>query len=268
MTIAAAHPADLRIGPLSKSFALPTGTVHALRDIRLDIPGGQFVSIVGSSGCGKSTLLRILAGLESRFDGTVLLGGRPIGPPSLDRGVVFQEHRLLPWLTVEQNVAFGLGKLPRAERARRVADHLDLVGLSAFARAYPHQLSGGMAQRVAIARALANQPQLLLLDEPFGALDAMTKMQMQQEILRIWEVEKTTMILVTHDIDEAIFLGDRVVVMSSRPGTIRTILPVDLPRPRDRSSPEFIALRRRIFREFATETGTETGTGRPAADAA
>ncbi len=254
---AADRAASLRIGPLSKTFTLKTGplrteTVQALADIRLDVPGGSFVSIVGSSGCGKSTLLRIIAGLETSYDGSVTLDGRPIGGPGLDRGVIFQEHRLLPWLTVEQNIAFGLKNLPRAEVARRVREHLELVGLESFAKAHPHQLSGGMAQRVAIARALVNQPRVLLLDEPFGALDALTRIQMQQEILRIWEAQRTTMILVTHDIDEAVFLGDEVVVMSSRPGTIRKRLPVGLPRPRDRSSPDFIALRKEIHREFFT----------------
>ena len=159
----------------------------------------------------------------------------------------------MPWLTVAGNLAFGLKDLPRAEIKRRIAAQLDLVGLAGFADAYPHQLSGGMAQRVAIARALVNQPEVLLLDEPFGALDALTRIQMQQEILRIWEVERTTMILVTHDIDEAIFLGDEVVVMSARPGTVRKRLTVPLGRPRDRSSPDFIALRREIYREFFTE---------------
>lgn len=249
-----AVPLDLRIGPLSKSFTLKDRVVQALRDISLDIPAGSIVSIVGASGCGKSTLLRIIAGLERDFEGSVTLGGNPITGPGLDRGVVFQEHRLLPWLTVEQNILFGLGRLGAGEKALRLARQLELVGLSAFAKAYPGQLSGGMAQRVAIARALANQPAILLLDEPFGALDALTKIHMQQEILRIWEAERTTMVLVTHDIDEAIFLGDQVVVMSSRPGTVKTILPIDLPRPRDRSSPDFITIRRRIFGAFFAET--------------
>jgi len=167
--------------------------------------------------------------------------------------VVFQEHRLLPWLNVESNVAFALDGLPAADTRALVASHLELVGLSGFAKAYPGQLSGGMAQRVAIARALVNQPGILLLDEPFGALDAMTKIVMQQEILRIWQAERTTMILVTHDIDEAIYLGDRVVVMSARPGTIKTVVPVALSRPRDRSGLAFIDIRKRIFREFFAE---------------
>jgi sulfonate transport system ATP-binding protein len=168
--------------------------------------------------------------------------------------MVFQEHRLIPWLTVEKNVVFGLNGLGNGTRDTIVREHLELVGLAGFAKALPHQLSGGMSQRVAIARALVNNPQLLLLDEPFGALDALTKIQLQQEILRIWEVERTTMVLVTHDIDEAIFLGDRVVVMSSRPGTIKKIVPVHLPRPRDRSSYDFVQIRKEIFAEFFAET--------------
>lgn len=245
--------ANLEISGLTKTFSQAGGPVLALTGIDLDVPAGGFVSIVGASGCGKSTLLRIVAGLEAGFDGLVKLGGKPVGGPGLDRGMVFQEHRLLPWLTVEQNVAFALDGLSPAELAERVASHLELVGLGGFAKAYPHQLSGGMSQRVAIARALANRPKVLLLDEPFGALDAMTKIVMQQEILRIWQAEGTTMILVTHDIDEAIFLGDRVVVMSSRPGRVKSVLPVDLPRPRDRSSPSFIDIRRRVFAEFFKE---------------
>jgi sulfonate transport system ATP-binding protein len=243
----------LDIHRLTKLFALPGGSVQALRDINLSVPGGRFVSIVGASGCGKSTLLRIVAGLEQPTQGTVALGGRRIAGPGLDRGMVFQEPRLLPWLSVADNIAFAIKDAPAAAARRRVADHLTLVGLDGFGGAWPHQLSGGMAQRVAIARAIVNSPQLLLLDEPFGALDAMTRIQMQQEILRIWAVEKTTMLLVTHDIDEAVFLGDEVVVLSSRPGTIRKVIPVDLPRPRDRSSPAFIEIRRQLFAEFFAE---------------
>lgn len=247
------NAADIAVRGLSKTFDLPSGPVRALAGIDLDVPAGGFVSIVGASGCGKSTLLRILAGLETSFEGSVEIGGRPVGPPSLDRGMVFQEHRLLPWLNVEDNVAFALSGLPGDEVRRRVAANLELVGLGGFAKAHPHQLSGGMSQRVAIARALVNRPRVLLLDEPFGALDAMTKIVMQQEMLRIRQAEGITMVLVTHDIDEAVFLGDRVVVMSSRPGTVRTQLAVDLPRPRDRSGPEFVDIRRRVLREFFQE---------------
>ncbi len=242
----------LVIEELHKKFRVGAGEVVALHDINLRIREGEFISIVGSSGCGKSTLLRIIAGLENGHSGTVRLGDRRVSGPGLDRGMIFQEHRLLPWLTVEENVVFALnGRTPENERL--VRDHLELVGLSGFARAHPHQLSGGMAQRVAIARALVNQPGLLLLDEPFGALDALTRIQMQQEILRIWEVERTTMVLVTHDIDEAIYLGDRVVILSSRPGTVKKIVLVELPRPRDRSSYDFVQIRKEIYTEFFHE---------------
>lgn len=257
MTVSSAGRAeDLRISSVSKSFESKSGTVQALKNIDIDIPAGSFLVIVGSSGCGKSTLLRIIAGLERQFEGKVTLGGRPISRPGLDRGVVFQEHRLLPWLTVEQNIRFGLSRLPEAEKAARTQRQLELVGLTSFAKAHPHQLSGGMAQRVAIARALANQPEILLLDEPFGALDALTKIQMQNEILRIWQAERTTMVLVTHDIDEAIFLADQILVLSSRPGQVKSLHPVSLSRPRDRSSPDFMALRKTIFSEFFTESET------------
>lgn len=250
---AATAASNLVIDSLNKSYVVNDRDVAALHGIDLSIREGEFVSIVGSSGCGKSTLLRIIAGLENGYSGDVRVGGARITGPGLDRGMVFQEHRLIPWLTVEQNVAFGLNSHENGRRDAIVRDHLELVGLAGFAKALPHQLSGGMAQRVAIARALVNNPQLLLLDEPFGALDALTKIQLQQEILRIWEVERTTMVLVTHDIDEAIFLGDRVVIMSSRPGTIKKIIPVHLPRPRDRSSYEFVQIRKEIFAEFFAE---------------
>lgn len=240
----------LIIRNLNKTYRVRADEVAALHNINLAIEEGEFISIVGSSGCGKSTLLRIIAGLENGYDGSVKLGDRRIAGPGLDRGMVFQEHRLLPWMTVEENVSFGLKGGGPGDNERLVREHIELVGLSGFAKAHPHQLSGGMAQRVSIARAIVNQPKLLLLDEPFGALDALTKIQMQQEILRIWEVERTTMVLVTHDIDEAIFLGDRVVIMSSRPGTIKKVLPVQLPRPRDRSSYEFVQIRKEIYAEF------------------
>ena len=251
---AATAAGSLVIEGLNKNYEVNNGEITALKGIDLAIREGEFVSIVGSSGCGKSTLLRIIAGLENGYSGNVKIGGKRISGPGLDRGMVFQEHRLIPWLTVEKNIAFGLNGLNNGKRDAIVREHLELVGLAGFAKALPHQLSGGMSQRVAIARALVNNPQLLLLDEPFGALDALTKIQLQQEILRIWEVERTTMVLVTHDIDEAIFLGDWVVVMSSRPGTIKKIVPVQLPRPRDRSSFDFVQIRKEIFAEFFAET--------------
>ena len=242
--------AALDIQGLTKTFSVYGSRVTALQDISLTVRQGEFVSIIGSSGCGKSTLLRIIAGLEIEYQGSAQFRGAQIRGTGLDRGVVFQEHRLFPWLTVRQNVAFGLGNSTSQSDWESVDEHIDLGGLNGFEHAYPHQLSGGMAQRASIARALANRPQALLLDEPFGALDALTKIQMQQEVLRIWQAEKATMVLVTHDIDEAVFLGDRVVIMSNRPGTIKKIIPVDLPRPRDRGSYEFTQLRSSIYAEF------------------
>jgi sulfonate transport system ATP-binding protein len=242
--------AAVDIRGLTKTFSVNGATVTALQDISLTVRQGEFVSIIGSSGCGKSTLLRIIAGLETDYEGSADFEGTPILGPGLERGVVFQEHRLFPWLTVRQNVAFGLGNSTSESDWESVDEHIDLVGLNGFEHAYPHQLSGGMAQRASIARALANRPKALLLDEPFGALDALTKIQMQQEVLRIWQAEKATMVLVTHDIDEAVFLGDRVVIMSNRPGTIKKIIPVDLPRPRDRGGYEFMQLRSAIYAEF------------------
>jgi sulfonate transport system ATP-binding protein len=245
----------LSIRRLSKQFAIDGGSVQALLDVNLEVNSGEFISIVGASGCGKSTLLRLIVGLDHTSQGEILLGGKAIGKPSVERGMIFQEARLLPWLTVEQNIAFGCrSEVASAEKKRLVEEHIALVGLDGFAKALPHQLSGGMQQRVSIARALVNRPKVLLLDEPFGALDALTRINMQQEVLRIWEAEKTTMILVTHDIDEAIYLGDRVVVMSNRPGTIKKIVPVQLPRPRDRSDYDFVQIRKEIYAEFFEQT--------------
>jgi sulfonate transport system ATP-binding protein len=245
----------LSISRLSKQFTIDAGTVQALTDVNLKVEPGEFISIVGASGCGKSTLLRIIVGLDSESSGEILLGDQSVRKPGVDRGMVFQEARLLPWLTVSDNIAFGCrGETPSAERNRLVCEHIELVGLAGFEKAYPHQLSGGMQQRVSIARALVNRPKVLLLDEPFGALDALTRINMQQEVLRIWEAEKTTMILVTHDIDEAIYLGDRVVVMSSRPGTINKVVEVALPRPRDRSDYDFVQIRKEIYAEFFEQT--------------
>jgi sulfonate transport system ATP-binding protein len=244
---------SLTIQNLRKRFLVNGGEVAALENIDLTINDGEFISVIGSSGCGKSTLLRIIAGLEKMYDGLAELAGSRISGPGLDRGVVFQEPRLFPWLTVQENVAFGLIGDDKKQDSTSVQEHIDLVGLSAFAKAYPHQLSGGMAQRAAIARALVNRPKVLLMDEPFGALDALTKIQMQEELLRIWTTEKTTVILVTHDIDEAVYLADRVIIMSNRPGTIKKIVPVELSRPRDRSSYEFVQIRKTIYKEFFAE---------------
>ena len=242
----------IRAAGIAKRFNANGTEVVALAGVDLEVRPGEFLSIIGGSGCGKSTFLRIVAGLERNDAGTVTVDGARVEGPSLDRGIMFQDSRLLPWLTVERNVAFALSRTPKAEARERVAEALRVVGLTGFEKAYPHQLSGGMAQRAAIARVLVNKPRVLLLDEPFGALDALTKIQMQQELLRIWEAERSTVILVTHDIEEAVFLGDRVAIMSSRPGTVRRFVDVHLPRPRDRADAGFAALRKKIYAEFFT----------------
>ena len=236
-----AHAATLAIQGLNKQYEVKGEALPVLQNIDLTIAPGEFVSIVGSSGCGKSTLLRLIMGLEGDYQGQLLLSGQRISGTSLNRGIVFQEHRLFPWLTVEKNVALGLlnAGLTEGQQRATVRDHIELVGLQGFEKAYPHQLSGGMSQRVAIARALVNRPDILLLDEPFGALDAMTRAHLQQELRRIWQQEGITMILVTHDVEEAVYLGGRVVVMEPRPGRIRRVVPVDLPHPRERTVAQY-----------------------------
>ena len=245
----------LDIRQLSKQYTVKGEPLPVLQKIDLTVQPGEFVSIVGSSGCGKSTLLRLVVGLEADYQGELLLDGARIAGTSLDRGIVFQEHRLFPWLNVEQNIALGLlnAELPESEKRRSIAERIALVGLKGFETAYPHQLSGGMSQRVAIARALVNRPRVLLLDEPFGALDALTRSHLQQELVRIWAAEGITAILVTHDVEEAVFLGDRVVVMEPRPGRIRRIVPVDLARPRDRASLAFARIKDDVLQEFGGE---------------
>jgi ABC-type nitrate/sulfonate/bicarbonate transport system ATPase subunit len=245
--------ATLEIRDVSKTFPAANGaTLTALEHIDLTVAPGEFIGIVGASGCGKSTLLRLIVGLEGSSEGQILLDGAQVQSPGLDRGIVFQEPRLLPWLTMEQNIALSLTNAPisKAEKQDRVRRHIELVQLTGFEQALPHQLSGGMAQRAAIARALVARPQVLLLDEPFGALDALTRAHLQEQLQTIWAQQGVTMVLVTHDVEEATFLSDRVVVLQPRPGRIRRIIDVGLNRPRDRSSPEFAALRRRILDEL------------------
>lgn len=247
----------LKINNLSKSFNVDGEELKVLNNINLSIKSGEFICIVGSSGCGKSTLLRIIAGLERDYRGDVILNNKRIINPGLDRGFVFQEPRLFPWLTIGDNLKYALQNKNKEEKNEIIEKHMKLVGLKGFENAYPHQLSGGMAQRASIARALVNRPDILLLDEPFGALDAFTKIQMQKEMLRISEAEKSTMILVTHDIDEAVFLADRIIVMSSRPGSIKEIIPVELSRPRNRNSNDFTYLRKLIYEQFFTDEEIE-----------
>ncbi|WP_246129801.1 ABC transporter ATP-binding protein [Verticiella sediminum] len=257
----------LRISDVSKHFASEQaegGVLQVLAGIDLDIPAGRFVSIVGASGCGKSTLLRLVLGLDDAYEGEIRLDGRRLHGTGPERGIVFQDHRLFPWLTVAQNVEVGLRNAPltKAEKRELVAEHIALVGLQGFEASYPHQISGGMAQRVAIARGLVNRPRVLLLDEPFGALDALTRSRLQIELQRIWEREGITMLLVTHDVEEAVFLGDEVVVMQPHPGRIRRIVDVDLPHPRNRSDPRFIALRDDVMSDFLDPAVAGSDTAR------
>lgn len=251
-TLDSVIPGEVTIHNLSKSFTLNGRKLDVLRGINLEIRGGESIAIVGPSGCGKTTLLRVLAGLEEPDRGLVLIDGTPVKGVGNERAVVFQEPRLLPWLTVLQNVAFGLeaSGTPSEQAIEDARNAIRLVGLEGFEDAYPRQLSGGMAQRVGIARALTVQPEILLLDEPLGALDAMTKLTMQEELARIWSEEGMTMVLVTHDLEEAVFLADRVLVMSKDSDTPPRVIDLNLPRPRDRSSPAFVELRRRLMAEF------------------
>jgi len=258
----------LEIDAISKTFTVDRKAVPVLDRVSLSVAENEFLSIVGTSGCGKSTLLNILAGLEDASDGTVRIDGRPIRGPGRDRGVVFQGYSLFEWMTVEGNIRFALEKsdLPAAEKSERVAHFIAAVGLRGFERAYPAQLSGGMRQRVAIARALVYRPRILLMDEPFGALDAQTRGMMQELLLQIWEDHKATVIFITHDVDEALFLSDRVVVLAARPGRIRREITVPLPRPRAFdivTEAPFMALKREILTEIRAETlramGQEAG---------
>lgn len=239
------------VGAVSKIFE-GAEPVHALRNVNFNVADHEFCSILGHSGCGKTTLLMILAGFEQPSGGKVLVDGAPVGAPTWRRSVVFQDYALFPWMTVERNIAFGLEMkgLPAAERREIVARYVSLVGLGGFERRYPRQLSGGMKQRVSIARALAVDPAVLLMDEPFAALDAQNRSRMQEEMGRILASNdpalRKTMILVTHSIDEAILLSDRIVVLTRRPGTVKADLRVDLPRPREESDPAYVALKKRI----------------------
>jgi ABC-type nitrate/sulfonate/bicarbonate transport system ATPase subunit len=243
----------MEVRDLFKSFPVQGKQLMVLQNINLQLFPREFVCLVGSSGCGKSTLLNIVAGLALPSAGQVLVDGEAVAGPGSDRGMVFQGYTLYPWLTVSENIAFGLElrKMPKAEQRERVGYYLDVVGLTQFAKAYPKQLSGGMKQRVAIARALANDPEVLLMDEPFGALDAQTKEQMQQFLLDLWARTHVTIMMITHDVEEAIFLSQRVYVMSSRPGRLKLEVPIALPEQRDleiKLSPEFVEIKREIIR--------------------
>ncbi len=245
----------IEVKGLGKTFIKDKREVVAIEGFDLDIKEGEFVCLLGPSGCGKTTVLRIIAGLESKTSGKVLVQGKEVGVSSQRVGMVFQEFALFPWRNSKKNVEFGLEVrgVPEDKRSQVADKYLDLVGLSGFADSHPHELSGGMKQRVAIARALANEPEVLLMDEPFGSLDAQTRNLMQKELLRIWAATSKTVLFVTHSVDEAVFLADRIVVMTARPGKVREIIEVGLPRPRDRTSPEFIAVRGKVLAELDEE---------------
>ncbi len=246
----------LSIKNLNKTYHTEEGDeVVALSDINLDVADKEFVCFIGPSGCGKTTLLRITAGLEKPDSGTLTVNNEPITGPGPDRGMVFQEYSLFPWRTVLKNITFSLElkKIPKSEREKISRDFLELVGLSKFADSYPHELSGGMKQRVAIARALVNDPDVLLMDEPFGAVDAQTRNRLQHELLNIWEKKKKTVLFITHSVDEAVFLADKVVVFTARPGRIKEVFSIDLPRPRERTSFEANAVREHLLATLGAE---------------
>lgn len=251
VALAETEASSLRVHQVSKSFPAPDDSFarhEALSNTSLTIAAGELVSLIGPSGCGKSTLLRLIAGLDSADSGEVLIGSQPISEPGAERGLVFQDPNLFPWLTVRRNIEVGLvARGVLREKRNEVDEFMRLVGLEAFGDAYPHHLSGGMAQRVALARALINHPKVLLLDEPLGALDAFTRMRMQDEVLRLWQTRRTTILFVTHDIDEAIYMSDRIMIMTQPPGRIDREIDIDLLRPRDRTSQPFVRLRSQIL---------------------
>jgi NitT/TauT family transport system ATP-binding protein len=242
--------AAIQVSHVDFGYTSDGKTIEVLENISLEAKEGEFVCIVGPTGCGKSTLLNIVGGFLRPTAGSVVIDGESVTGPDPRRIMVFQERGVFPWLTVESNIGFGLFRIPKTERARRIAYYANLVGLAGFEKAYPHELSGGMKQRLEVARALAVNPDILLLDEPFGSLDSITRMTMRTELLRIWETERKMILFVTHDVDESVQLADRVVVMSARPASLRRIVPIDIPHPRDLSSRRYIALRDCILGEI------------------
>ena len=250
VSVSTAVTTKLSVEHVSMVFERDGKSTHVLNDINLEVGDGEFVCLLGPSGCGKSTLLNAMAGFLSPTSGEIKVGGEIVRKPDPRRIFVFQERGVFPWLTVEGNIGFGLSKLSRAERDKRIAYYVTMVGLEGFEKTYPQELSGGMKQRLEVARALAVNPDMLLLDEPFGALDSITRLIMRGELLRIWEAERKTIVFVTHDIDEAVQLADRVVVMSARPATIQQIVNIDIAHPRDISSARYLELRDGIFKQI------------------
>lgn len=247
---ASAAPFKLSVDHVNMTFNRDGKSTPVLEDINLEVREGEFICLLGPSGCGKSTLLNTMAGFLSPTSGAIRIDGEPVTGPDPRRIFVFQERGVFPWLTVEGNIGFGLFKLSQVERDQRIAHYIKMVGLEGFEQAYPNELSGGMKQRLEVARALAVNPDMLFLDEPFGALDSITRLIMRGELLRIWQAERKTIIFVTHDIDEAVQLADRVVVLNSRPANIQQIVNIDFPHPRDLSSPRYLELRDGIFHQI------------------
>jgi NitT/TauT family transport system ATP-binding protein len=246
---------DIRLEHVTKEFRSSNGPMTAIDDISMDVRDSEFLCIVGPSGCGKSTLLRMIAGLDAPTGGRILIDGRPVNGTSPKVGFVFQEYTLFPWRTVEKNVEFGLElkDVPPEKKREIAARYIDMVGLSKFRGSYPHQLSGGMKQRTAIARTLAVGPEILLMDEPFGALDAQTRNILQEQLLEIWQKEKIKILFVTHSVDEAVFLADKVAIMTARPGQIKEVVDIDIPRPRIRTNPEVNSIRDGILKSLFAE---------------
>lgn len=244
---------DINVNKVSKIFHLPHKEINALQDVNLTIQGQEFICLLGPSGCGKSTLLKILAGLETPSTGTIAIGGKRVTGPGGDRAVVFQDYALFPWRTVIENIEFGLQlrHIPAKESREKAIRYLEMVHLGEFENAYIHQLSGGMKQRVAIARALVLEPKILLMDEPFGALDAFTRMDLQTELIHICQEKKPTVVFVTHDIDEAIYLGDKVVIMTPNPGKVNAVIELPLSKPRSRTGYDFNRFRDLVYKEFS-----------------
>ncbi|BDZ64104.1 ABC transporter ATP-binding protein [Agromyces mangrovi Wang et al. 2018] len=258
--------AKISVREVTKTFPLKGEEFVALDRVSIDIADNEFVTVVGPSGCGKSTLMNVLAGLETPSGGEALVDGKSVSGPGPERGVIFQQYALFPWLTVRKNVEFGLkvAGVPKAQRRERAEHFIEMVGLQQFADALPKMLSGGMKQRCAIARAYAVNPSILLMDEPFGALDALTRVRLQEQLLETWSQEKRTVMFITHDVDEAVFLANRVIVMAARPGRIFDVIDVDLPYPRTedmRLSPEFAELRNRVWHSvYHQNPGSDAGT--------
>ena len=260
----------IHIQNVGKMYYPPNGDpVEALKPVKLDIKPGEFLAVIGPSGCGKSTLLNIVAGFEQATAGSVLVDGVKVDKPDIDRGMVFQQYALFPWLNVRQNVEFGLKqlKVPEEQRATIVKSFLELVGLQDFAEASTHSLSGGMKQRVALARVFCTNPSIILMDEPFGALDALTRSMLQQELLSIWQEYEKTVMLITHSVQEALVLASRIVVMTSRPGRVKLDMTVDLPYPRDSKSAEFRTLEAEILSELTDEIAKSYGSNPPSVTA-